>query len=65
MQLKEDLSLSTRGSRTVTKFLQGIKVIVDELTIIDHPILNDDLILYILNGLGIAFRETVTPIHAR
>ena len=50
MQLKEDLTLSTRGTRTVTEFLHGIKVIVDELAIINHPISDDDLTLYILNG---------------
>ncbi|KAJ0035023.1 hypothetical protein Pint_25231 [Pistacia integerrima] len=29
MQLKEDLTLSTRGNRTVTEFLQAIKVIAE------------------------------------
>ena len=57
MQLKEDLSLSTRETRTVTNFLHGIKVIADELAIIDHPVSNDDLTLYILNGLGPEFLE--------
>jgi hypothetical protein len=65
MQLKEDLTLSNHGSRTVTEFLQGIKVIADELAIIDHPVLDDDLTLYILNGLGIEFREITAPIRAR
>ena len=55
MQLKKDLTLSTRGSRPVTEFLQGIKVIADELAVIDHPVSDDDLTLYILNGLGIEF----------
>jgi hypothetical protein len=36
MQLKEDLTLSNRGSRIVIEFLQGIKVIADELAIIDQ-----------------------------
>ena len=65
MQLKEDLTLSTHGTCIVTEFLHGIKVIVDELAIIDHSILDDDLTLYILNGLGPEFREIVAPIHAR
>lgn len=50
---------------TVTEFLQGIKVIVDELIIIDHLVLDDDLTLYILNGLSIEFREIMAPIRAR
>ena len=65
MQLKEDLTLSTCGTRTVTEFLHGIKVIADELAIINHPILDDDLTLYILNGLGPEFREIAAPICAR
>ena len=65
MQLKEDLTLSTHGTRTVTEFLHGIKVIADELAIIDHPVSDDDLTLYILNELGPEFREIVTPIRAR
>ncbi|XP_011016404.1 PREDICTED: uncharacterized protein LOC105119910 [Populus euphratica] len=65
MQLKEDLTLSNHGSRSVSEFLQGIKVIADELAIIDHPVSDDDLTLYILNGLGIEFRENVAPIRAR
>jgi hypothetical protein len=65
MQLKEDLTLSNRGSRPVTEFLQGIKVIADKLTIIDHPVSDDDLTLYILNGLGIEFREIAALIRTR
>ncbi|KAF5458848.1 hypothetical protein F2P56_022848 [Juglans regia] len=65
MQRKEDLTLSTRGNRTITEFLQVIKVIADELAIIDHPISDDDLTLYILNGLGLEFREIAAPIRAR
>ncbi|XP_041020426.1 uncharacterized protein LOC121262057 [Juglans microcarpa x Juglans regia] len=65
MQLKEDLTLSTSGSRFVTKFLQSIKMIADELAIIDHPVSDDDLTLYILNGLGPEFREITAPIRAR
>ncbi|XP_042968974.1 uncharacterized protein LOC122301643 [Carya illinoinensis] len=64
MQLNKNLTLSTRGSRTVTKFLQGVKMIVIELAIIDHPVLDDDLTLYILNGLGLEFRDIAAPIRA-
>ncbi|KAF5469099.1 hypothetical protein F2P56_013195 [Juglans regia] len=65
MQLKEDLTLNNRGNQTVTEFLQTIKLIADELAIIDHPVSDDDLTLYILNGLGPEYREIVAPIRAR
>lgn len=65
MHLKEDLTLSTRENCTVSKFLQSIKVIVDDLAIIDHLVSDDDLTLFILNGLGPKFREIARTIHAR
>lgn len=58
MQLKEDHTLSTRDNPSVTKFFQTIKIIID------HLVSEDDLTQYILNGLGLEFREIVTPIHA-
>ncbi|KAF5451883.1 hypothetical protein F2P56_026943 [Juglans regia] len=65
MQLKEDLTLSTRDSRSVTESLHGVKMIADELAIIDHPVSDDDLTLYILNSLGPEFREIAAPIRTR
>ncbi|KAF8377299.1 hypothetical protein HHK36_030674 [Tetracentron sinense] len=65
MRLKEDLTLNNRGNRTVTEFIQAIKLIADELSIIDHPVSDDDLTLYILNGLGPEYREIAAPIRAR
>jgi hypothetical protein len=63
--LKEDLTLNHHGSRIVTEFLQAIKLTADELAMIDHPVTDDDLTLYVLNGLGPDFREIVAPIRAR
>jgi hypothetical protein len=40
-------------------------MLADELAIIDHPVSDDDLTLYILNGLGPEFREIAAPIRAR
>ena len=37
----------------------------DEIAIIDHPISDDDLTLYVLNGLGPDFWEIARPIRAR
>ena len=65
MQLKEDLTLIQRGSRTVSEFFHAVKVIVDELSLIDAPVSDDDLTLYVLNGLGSEFRDMVAPIRMR
>jgi hypothetical protein len=65
MQLKEDLTLIQRGTRTVTKFLYSIKFIADELALIDAPLSSDDITLYAFNGLGPEYREMVAPIRTR
>ena len=65
MQLKEDLTLIQRGTRTVTEFLYSVKAIVDELALIDAPLSADDITLYVLNGLGPEYREIIAPIRTR
>jgi hypothetical protein len=65
MQLKEDLTLMQRSSRTVSEFLHAVKVIADELFLIDAPVSDDDLTLYMLNGLGSEFKDMVAPIHTK
>ena len=65
MQLKEELTLIQRGTRSITEYLHVVDALVDEIAIIDHPISDDDLTLYVLNGLGPDFREIAAPIRAR
>jgi hypothetical protein len=55
MQLKEELTLIQHGHRSITDYLHAVKKLVDEIAIIDHPISDDDLTLYVLNGLGSDF----------
>ena len=52
MQLKEELTLIQHGSRSITEYLHAVKALADEIAIIDHPILDADLTLYVLNGLS-------------
>jgi hypothetical protein len=52
MQLKEELTLIQCGHRSITEYLHAVKTLVDEIAIIDHSISDDDLTLYVLNGLG-------------
>jgi len=65
MQLKENLTLIQRESRSVSDYLHTIKVIIDELAVIDSPILADDITLYALNGLGSEFRDIAALIQNR
>ncbi|KAF5455087.1 hypothetical protein F2P56_024700 [Juglans regia] len=65
MQLKEELTLIKKGNQSVQEYLHTAKSLADEISLIDHPISEDDLTLYILNGLGADFREIAAPIRAR
>ena len=65
MQLKEELTLIQRGTRSITEYLHAVKALADEIAIIVHQISDDDLTLYVLNGLGPDFWEITTPIGAR
>ena len=65
MQLKEELTLIHRGTWSITEYLHAVKALVGEIAIIDHPISDDDLTLYVLNGLCPDFREIAELIRAR
>ncbi|KAF8378637.1 hypothetical protein HHK36_029986 [Tetracentron sinense] len=65
MQLKEDLTLTQRGTRTITEYVHSVKTIADELALIDAPLSQDDITLYVLHGLGSEYRDIVAPIRAR
>lgn len=53
MHLKERLTLVTRGSKPVSKYLQTIKGLVDDLALAGFPQSDDDLIIYTLNGFDL------------
>ncbi|KAF5450345.1 hypothetical protein F2P56_030705 [Juglans regia] len=63
MQLKDTLTSLSRGSKSVTDYLQQVKSTADELALVDSPLTNDDLTLYILNCLGSQFRDIAGSIH--
>jgi hypothetical protein len=65
MQLKEELTLIQRGNRSILEYLHIVKALADEIAIIDHSISDDDLTLYVLNGLGPDFQEIAAPIRTR
>ncbi|GKV22301.1 hypothetical protein SLEP1_g32183 [Rubroshorea leprosula] len=60
------LTSNTRcEGRTVTEFLHQLKVLADELAAIDKPLTNDDLTVYVLNGIGLKFREIFASLRTR
>ncbi|XP_019429876.1 PREDICTED: uncharacterized protein LOC109337366 [Lupinus angustifolius] len=57
MALKQHITTFSKGTQPVATYLQGIKAIVDELSIIDHHIDNTDLVIHTLNGLSNDYKE--------
>jgi len=62
MQLKEELTLIKKANRSIQDYMYTVKALADEIALIDHPISEDDLTFYILNGLGPDYRENAAPI---
>ncbi|XP_021819723.1 uncharacterized protein LOC110761548 [Prunus avium] len=65
LALKERLTLMHRDTKSVVEFLQAVKAIIDELSLIDVPLFDDDVVLHVLNGVGPDFKEIVAVIRAR
>ncbi|GAU12602.1 hypothetical protein TSUD_132120 [Trifolium subterraneum] len=65
MHLKERLTRTTKGSKSVSEYLQGIKSISDELAVINTPLDDVDLVIHALNGLGSEFKEVSAALRTR
>ncbi|XP_048332815.2 uncharacterized protein LOC125423212 [Ziziphus jujuba] len=57
--------LKPQGIRSILKYLNDVKSAADELHLLDHPVSEDDLTLFILNGLSTAFESISTAFHTR
>ncbi|KAG5581987.1 hypothetical protein H5410_052614 [Solanum commersonii] len=58
-ELKAQLHNLRRDNATIESYAQGAKAIADKLAILQYPITNDDLVEFVLAGLGSAYR----PFH--
>jgi len=58
MQLKESLTLLQKGDQSIFNYMQAVRINIDELAKIDTPLSNDDITLYVLNGLGTLTTKT-------
>lgn len=65
MSLKERLNSVIKGSSTVAAYLQSIRSIAEELSLIGHPVDDIDLVIHALNGLDPSFREFIASIRTR
>ncbi|GKU86297.1 hypothetical protein SLEP1_g837 [Rubroshorea leprosula] len=61
--LKERLQNMRYDGRSVSEYLHTLKVMADELGPIDRPLFDDDLTVYILNGLDTKLESTPFTAH--
>ena len=63
IQLKTQLQTLKKGSQSIADYFQKVKYIADSLTTSSSPIDDDDLIIYILNGLPSEYAAFKTSIR--
>ena len=63
-QVKNNLKNLTKGSQTITNFLQSVKARTDDLAILGAPMEEDDLMEKILDGLRDEYKELVRAVQA-
>jgi len=64
-QVNANLKVLTKGTLSITDFLQLVKAIADELVVLGAPVDNEDLTDKILKELGDDYRELVRAVQAR
>ncbi|KAF2310351.1 hypothetical protein GH714_007940 [Hevea brasiliensis] len=63
MHIKEKLSVP-RGSNSLSDYLQSIQAIAYELAFINSHLIDDDITIHVLNGVGPEFIEITIAIRA-
>jgi len=64
-ELKAQLHNLRRDNATIESYVQGAKVIADKLAALQHPVTNDDLVEFVLAGLGSAYRPFTRSLELR
>jgi hypothetical protein len=60
LQLKDDLQMIKKGSRTVGEYAQEFKNLCDQLNAMGRPVEDTDKVLWFLRGLGASFSSFST-----
>lgn len=63
--LRGRLQSVKRGSRSITEYLQEVKSIPDSLAAIKERVVDSDLVMYVLNGLGRDYDNFVVAVQNR
>lgn len=64
-QLRSELRLLTKGTRSIAYFIARVRVVIDTLMSIDDPVLHHDHIELVLEALQNEFDSVVDAINSR
>ncbi|KAL6335111.1 hypothetical protein AAG906_026491 [Vitis piasezkii] len=56
---------TTKGSQSIAEYMQTIKIIIDDFALINYPLGDDEIILHVLNGLGMILKKLMLPFEPR
>lgn len=59
LTLRDSLMRIKQDAQTIDEYMQSIKKISDDLALIGYPLNDDELVIHVLNGLGLHSRKYV------
>ncbi|KAJ4767139.1 hypothetical protein LUZ62_077514 [Rhynchospora pubera] len=62
IDLKRQVAAASKGSSTISEYLQQLRRLADELAFAGAPLSNDELVSAVINGLGSDFNPVVAAI---
>ena len=65
LSLHNIMMKTTKGSQFIAEYMQIVKIIIDDLALMGYPLSEDEIILYVLNGLDNDFKELSAVNRAR
>ena len=65
LSLRNIMMKTTKGSQSITEYMQTIKIITNDLAFMGYPLSEDEIILHVFNGLDNDFKEISAAIRAR
>ena len=57
LSLHDSLMKVKKNSQSIVEYMQSIKKITDDLTLVRYPLNDDELVIHVLNGLGSEYKE--------
>ncbi|KAK4477741.1 hypothetical protein RD792_017002 [Penstemon davidsonii] len=65
MNIRESLVAMTKGTQPISKYLQEIKSLFDQLAIAGEPLTTDEIVLHALHGLPDEYNNIAAALRAR